>query len=61
VNAKGLMLLGIGMAALGGILTLASQSNAEQSSDGTYIVFTGLLVVGGFNFLRGLFYYLRER
>jgi hypothetical protein len=59
MNASGLMLAGLGMAALGGILTAVTHSSADNG--GTYYVFTGLLVLGGINFLRGLYYYMRER
>jgi hypothetical protein len=60
VNAKGLMLAGLGMAALGGLLTLGSQSGASENG-GTYYVFTGLMAFGGFNFLRGLYFFAKEQ
>jgi hypothetical protein len=58
MNAKGLMLLGVGMAALGGLLTAATYSAA--SDGGTYYVFGGLMLFGGLNFVRGLYYYMRN-
>lgn len=60
MNYKGLMLVGIGMAALGGLLSLGSQSAASDNG-GTYYVFSGLMVIGGVNFARGLYYYLKDR
>lgn len=59
MNPKGLMLAGLGMAGLGGLLTAATYSGAEDNG-GTYYVFTGLMVFGAFNFLRGLYYFLKE-
>lgn len=60
MNAKGLILAGLGMAALGGLLSLASQSTASENG-GTYYVFTGLLVVGGINVVRGLYFLAKEK
>jgi hypothetical protein len=59
MNPKALMLVGLGMAALGGLLTLASQADAAENG-GTSYIFTGLLVVGGLNFVRGIYYYSKS-
>jgi hypothetical protein len=47
------MMLGAGMAALGGLLTLGSQANAGENG-GAYTVFVGLIGVGAITFCRGL-------
>ena len=57
MNAKGLMLSGLGLALLGGVLTAGMYSNAADNG-GTYYVFWGLIAVGVVNFLRGLFKFL---
>jgi hypothetical protein len=59
------MLIGLVLAALGGLLTLGSYSAASSSGSsdggGTYVFFTGLILVGGFNFIRGLIAYSAEQ
>jgi hypothetical protein len=56
----GLMLRGLGMAALGGVLTAVTYAGAGENS-GVYYVFTGLFVFGGINFVRGLYYFIRSQ
>ncbi len=51
------LMWGIGMLVLGGIITLATYTAA--SDGGSYVVTTGLFVVGGFNLVRGIYYQLR--
>lgn len=60
MNSKGLMLAGLGMAALGGLLTLGGQSAAAEDG-GTYLVFYGLIGCGVLNFLRGLSSFIKEQ
>lgn len=45
---------GIGWAALGGIITAVTYAMA--SDGGTYFVFWGLIIVGGYKILKGLYY-----
>jgi hypothetical protein len=58
MNPKGLMVVGLAMAGLGGLLTAATFSSADQN-DGAYYVFWGLLLLGAVNFFRGLYYYVK--
>jgi hypothetical protein len=51
------LMWGIGLLVLGGIITLGTYSAA--SGGGTYVVTTGLFVVGGINLVRGIYYQLR--
>jgi uncharacterized membrane protein YedE/YeeE len=46
------LLVGLGMVLLGGIITGATYSAADPG--GTYLVTTGLFLVGGLNTVRGL-------
>jgi hypothetical protein len=45
------------MLTLGGLVTLGSYAMADGG--GTYVVTTGLLLVGAYNFLRGLYYQIK--
>lgn len=51
------LMWGIGLLVLGGIITLGTYSAA--SGGGTYVMTTGLFVVGGINLVRGIYYQLR--
>lgn len=59
------MLTGGLMAIVGIVITAISysiaQSQAESSGSGTYVVFTGLIVVGVIYFFMGLVRWLRTR
>lgn len=48
------LLFGVGMLVLGGLIT--GGTYAAASDGGSYVVATGLLLAGGFNFLRGIYY-----
>lgn len=49
---------GIGMLAVGGLITLSTFISAEPAD--SYIVTTGLLLVGGINLIRGLYLHLKH-
>jgi hypothetical protein len=51
------LLWGIGMLAVGGLITLSTHTSAGPG--GNYIVTTGLFAVGGFSLLRGIYYQIR--
>lgn len=51
------LLWGIGMLAVGGLITLSTYISAEPGD--SYIVTTGLLLVGGINLIRGLYLHLK--
>ena len=59
MSPQGLMLTGLGLAALGGIITAVTYANA--SGGGMYVVTYGLFIVGGLNFLRGLYYWFKQQ
>ena len=48
---------GIGMLAVGGLITLSTYLSAAPGE--SYIVTTGLLLIGGFNLARGLYLHLK--
>ena len=53
------------MAVVGTVITVISysiaQSQAESGGSGTYVVFTGLIIVGAIYFLMGLVRWLKTR
>lgn len=51
------LLWGIGMLAVGGLITLSSYIGGEAGD--SYVVTTGLLVGGGINLIRGLYLHLK--
>ena len=51
------LMWGIGMLVLGGVITLGTYAAAADG--GSYFVATGLLVVGGLNLIRGIYYQIR--
>ena len=53
------LMWGIGMVVLGGIITLVTYATA--SGGGTYVITTGLFVVGGINLIRGIYYQIKYR
>ena len=52
------LMWGIGMLVLGGVITLGTYAAASEG--GSYFVATGLLVVGGLNLIRGIYYQMRN-
>jgi hypothetical protein len=59
MTPQGLMLSGLGLAALGGIIT--GVTYAAASGGGTYVITWGLIAVGGWNFLRGFYHWVRQQ
>lgn len=57
LKASGLIFRGIVEALIGGALTAASYNAASTSSSGTYTIFSGLIIVGIWNFFKGIYYY----
>lgn len=51
------LLYGIGTLVLGGLITGATY--AAASDGGSYVIATGLLVFGGLNLLRGIYYQVK--
>lgn len=51
------LLWGIGMLAVGGLITLSTYISAAPAD--SYIVTTGLLLIGGINLVRGLYLHLK--
>lgn len=52
------LLWGIGTLAVGGLVTLATYTSADPGE--TYVVMTGLLVVGAINLALGLYVHVRH-
>lgn len=52
------LLWGIGMLAVGGLVTLATYTSANPGE--TYVVMAGLLVVGAINLGRGIYVHVRH-
>jgi hypothetical protein len=57
VDENKALLWGIGMLAVGGLITLSTYIGGEPGD--SYVVTTGLLVVGGINLIRGLYLHLK--
>ena len=59
VDENKALLWGIGMLAVGGLITLSTYIGGEPGD--SYVVTIGLLVLGGINLIRGLYLHLRPR
>lgn len=55
-KASGLIIRGIIEALIGGGLTAASYNSAASSGGGIYTIFGGLLMIGLWNFIKGIYY-----
>ncbi len=59
--AGGTILWGLLEIVVGAILTGASYNSAKSSGASSYVVFTGLIFVGAYNFLRGCYYLVNPK
>ena len=57
VDENKALLWGIGMLAVGGLIALSTHVGGETGD--SYVVTTGLLIVGGISLIRGLYLHLK--